>query len=281
MSDKGAVFRALHERDGAFIIPNPWDIGTARILAALGFEALATTSAGMAFSLGLPDGSVTREDVLAHCRAIVGATDLPVSADLEKGFGDSPAAVAETIEAAAATGLAGCSIEDHTGDSADPIFPFDLAVERIGAAAAACRTLSRDFVLTARCENLLWGRDDLDETIRRLQAYAAVGADVLYAPGLRDLETIRVVCAAVDKPVNVIMGLPGVSFSLDDLAAAGAKRISVGSALTRVALGAFVAAAREMASAGTFTFARDAIGFGEVERLLATGASSTETRASS
>jgi 2-methylisocitrate lyase-like PEP mutase family enzyme len=272
MTDRGAKFRALHEREGAFIIPNPWDIGSARILAALGFEALATTSAGMAFSLGLPDGAVTKEAALAHCRAIVAATALPVSADLEKGFGDSPEAVAETIAAAAATGLAGCSIEDHTGDPAAPIFAFELAVERIAAAVAACRALPRDFVLTARCENLLWGRDDLEDTIRRLQAYAAAGADVLYAPGLRDLESIRTVCASVDKPVNVIMGLPGASFTLDDLAAAGVKRVSVGSALARVALGAFVAAAREMADTGTFTFAWDAIGFRDVERLLTAGA---------
>ncbi|MGH2614776.1 MAG: isocitrate lyase/PEP mutase family protein, partial [Thermomicrobiales bacterium] len=164
---KGAVFRALHEQEGAFIIPNPWDAGTARILDALGFPALATTSAGMAFALGVPDGRVSREAALAHCRAIVVATDLPVSADLEKGFGDSPQSVVETIRAAAETGLAGCSIEDHTGDRDDPIFPFDLAVERIRAAAEASRALPDDFVLTARCENLLWGRNDLDDTIRR------------------------------------------------------------------------------------------------------------------
>lgn len=265
---KGAEFRALHEQAGAFVIPNPWDVGTARILAGMGFRALATTSAGMAFSLGVADGHVSREAVLAHCRTIVEATGLPVSADLENGFGDSPAAVAETIRAAAAIGLAGCSIEDHTGDGGDPIYPFDLAVERIQAAAAACRRLRDDFVLTARCENLLWGRDDLDDTIRRLQAFAAAGADVLYAPGLRDLDSIRTVCASVGKPVNVIMGLPGATFGVADLAAAGVKRISVGSALARASFGAFVAGGREMAEAGTFTFARHALPSAEIEAFF-------------
>jgi len=264
----GETFRALHEQEGAFIIPNPWDVGTARILAAMGFKALATTSAGMAFSLGKADGQVSPEDVLAHCQTIVAATDLPVSADLEKGFGDSPESVAETIRAAAATGLAGCSIEDFTGDHGDPIFPLNVATERIAAAVAACRQLPHDLVLTARCENLIRGRNDLADTIKRLQAYGAAGADVLYAPGLRDLESIRTVCAAVDKPVNVIMGLPGASFSLDELAAAGAKRISVGSALARVAFGAFVAAAREMANNGTFQFADQAIASSDIERYF-------------
>jgi 2-methylisocitrate lyase-like PEP mutase family enzyme len=202
----------------------------------------------------------------------VAATDLPVSADLEKGFGDSPAEVADTIVAAAETGLVGCSIEDHTGNPDDPIFPFDLAVERIAAAVTACRSLPHDFVLTARCENLLSGRDDLDDTVSRLQAYAAAGADVVYAPGLRDLESVRVVCAAVDKPVNVIFGLPGTSFSQDELASAGVKRISVGSGLSRIALGAFVAAARELADQGRFTMAREAIRSAELEGLLAAGA---------
>jgi 2-methylisocitrate lyase-like PEP mutase family enzyme len=265
---KGETFRALHEQEGAFIIPNPWDIGTARILAAMGFKALATTSAGMAFALGKGDGQVSPEDVLAHCRTIVDATDLPVSADLEKGFGDSPESVAETIRAAATTGLAGCSIEDFTGDRGNPIFPRDLATERITAAVAASRELPRDFVLTARCENLIRGRNDLDDTIKRLQAYEAAGADVLYAPGLRDLESIRTVCAAVSKPVNVIMGLPGANFSLDELAAAGARRISVGSALARVAFGAFVAAGREMANNGTFQFADQAIASADIERYF-------------
>ena len=269
---KGAEFRALHEQEGAFIIPNPWDIGTARILAALGFPALATTSAGMAFALGLPDGGVGKEEALAHCRTIVAATDLPVSADLEKGFGDSPEEVAATVLAAAGTGLAGCSIEDFTGDAADPIFPFTLAVERIEAVVEALRTIPGDFVLTARCENLLRGRDDLDDTIKRLQAFAAAGADVVYAPGLRDLAAVRAVCAAVDKPVNVIAGLPGTTFTLDELAAAGVKRISVGSALAKVAFGAFVAGAREMAEQGTFTFSRAGAKSADLEALFAAGA---------
>jgi 2-methylisocitrate lyase-like PEP mutase family enzyme len=240
----------------------------------MGFQALATTSAGMAFSLGLPEGRVSREDTLFHCRAIVTATALPVSADLEKGFGDSPESVAETIGAAAETGLAGCSIEDHTGRPDDPIFAFALAVERIAAAAEACRRLPHDFVLTARCENLLWGRRDLDDTIKRLQAFEQAGADVLYAPGLHDLEAIRTVCSAVTKPVNVVMGMPGATFGVAELAAAGVTRISVGSALARVAFGAFVKAAREMADHGSFHFSKDAIGFAELEGFFTPPASS-------
>jgi len=265
MSDKGTEFRRLHEEAGTFIIPNPWDIGTARILAALGFRALATTSAGMAFSLGVPEGQASREDVLTHCRAIVAATPLPVSADLEKGFGDSPESAAETIRAAAGLGLAGCSIEDHTGRRDDPIYDFALAVERIEAAAQACRALPHDFVLTARCENFLWGRPDLDDTIRRLQAFEKAGADVLYAPGLHDLGTIRTVCKVLTKPVNVVMGMPGATFGVAELADAGVKRISVGSALARLAFGSFVSAAREMKSEGTFRFSEKAMGFTELE----------------
>lgn len=266
----GGAFRALHGRAGAFIIPNPWDIGTARILASMGFEALATTSAGFAFSLGLPDGRVRPEQALAHCREIAGATDLPVSADLEKGFGDTPETVAQTIRAAAETGLAGCSIEDYTGRADDPIFEFDLAVERIAAAVEASRALPEDFVLTARAENFLHGRRDLDDTIKRLQAFEAAGADVLYAPGLRDLDTIRTVCESVGKPVNVVMGLPGTTFGVAELAEAGVKRISVGSALARLAYGAVVAAAEEMAQQGTFRFSDNAIGFKALEDIFAT-----------
>jgi 2-methylisocitrate lyase-like PEP mutase family enzyme len=258
-------FRRLHEEPGAFIIPNPWDIGTARILAAMGFRALATTSAGMAFSLGVAEGQTAREAVLNHCRAIVAATPLPVSGDLEKGFGDSPESAAETVRAAAGIGLAGCSLEDHTGRPDDPIYDFTLAVERIAAAAEAGRALPDDFVLTARCENFLWGRPDLDDTIRRLQAFEQAGADVLYAPGLHDLGTIRTVCAALTKPVNVVMGMPGATFGMAELAEAGVKRVSVGSALARLAYGAFVSAAREMCSAGTFHFSEGAMGFAELE----------------
>ncbi len=265
---KAKVFRALHERPGAFIIPNPWDTGTARILASLGFEALATTSAGLAFSLGVKEGVVDKAAALEHCRTIVEATDLPVSADLEKGFGDKPEEVAQTIRDAAATGLAGCSIEDHTGRRSDPIFDFDLAVERIQAAVEAKRALPHDFVLTARCENFLWGRKDLDDTIKRLQQFENAGADVLYAPGLGDLESIRTVCASLSKPVNVVMGMPGARFGLKELEESGVKRVSVGSALSRAAFGAFVRAAKEMKAQGTFNFASDAIGFTEIEAFF-------------
>ncbi len=265
MTDQGTQFRQLHEAPGAFVLPNPWDVGTARILHAMGFRALATTSAGLAFSLGVAEGQVSRDQALDHCRTLIAATPLPVSADLEKGFGDSPDSAAETVRAAAAVGLAGCSLEDHTGDRRAPIFDASLAVERIAAAAEACRSLPADFVLTARCENFLWGRPDLDDTIRRLQAFEAAGADVLYAPGLPDLDSIRTVCAAVSKPVNVVMGMPGATFSVTELAAAGVKRISTGSALARRAFGAFVEAAREMRSAETFRFSDQAIGFAELE----------------
>ncbi len=260
-----SAFRKLHEREGAFVIPNPWDAGSARILASMGFEALATTSAGFAFSLGMKDSTVPEDAVLDHCREIAGATPLPVSADLEKGFGDRPETVAATIGKAAAAGLAGCSIEDHTGDPGDPIFAFDLAVERIAAATEAAGRLDRDFVLTARAENYLHGRLDLDDTIRRLQAFEKAGADVLYAPGLRTLEDIRAVCAAVSKPVNVVMGFAGAAFSVSELSAAGVKRISVGSSLARLAYGELIRAAREIRDEETFSYAERAPGFREIE----------------
>ncbi|MEZ5774695.1 MAG: isocitrate lyase/phosphoenolpyruvate mutase family protein [Hyphomicrobiaceae bacterium] len=265
MTAPGEVFRALHERPGAFIIPNPWDVGSARLLAAHGFEALATTSAGLAFSLGLAEGRVPRSETLRHCRDIVAATPLPVSADLEKGFGDSPESVADTIRAAAETGLAGCSIEDHTGRRDHPIYDLELAVERIAAAVEAARALPRDFVVTARCERLLWAMPDLDDVIARLCAFESAGADVLYAPGLRDLASIRTVCGALHKPVNVVMGMPGPTFTVSELADAGVKRISVGSALARCAYGSLIRGAREMAGAGTFGFASTAADFAEIE----------------
>jgi 2-methylisocitrate lyase-like PEP mutase family enzyme len=270
-SDKSRAFRALHERPGAFIIPNPWDVGTARILAGLGFQALATTSAGLAFALGRRDGegAVSRDEALAHaCAIIVAATPLPVSADLENGFGDAPETAAQTIRLAAETGLVGASIEDATGDPERPIYDAMLAAERIAAAAEAARALPFPFTLTARAENLLHGRPDLDDTIRRLQAFEAAGAHVLYAPGLRDLDTIRTVCATVGKPVNVIMGLAGTAFSVEDLAAAGVRRISLGSALARIALGAFLRAAREVKERGTFTFAESAAPFAEIAPFM-------------
>lgn len=266
--DPGSVFRALHRAPGAFVIPNPWDVGSARLLAALGFSALATTSAGLAYAHGLRDGGISTAAALDHCRALVAATPLPVSADLERGFGDDPDSVAATIRAAAAVGLAGCSIEDHTGRRDRPIYDFGAAVERIAAAAEACRGLPGDFVLTARCENFLWGRPDLDDTIGRLVAFERAGADVLYAPGLRDLETIRTVCAALTKPVNVVMGLAGANLGVADLAQAGVKRISLGSSLARAAYGAMIAAAREITEQGRFDRAAAAIGFGEIEALF-------------
>lgn len=262
-ADRSSAFRALHQREGAFIIPNPWDVGSARILAAIGFEALATTSAGYAFSLGRKDGGVSGPEMLEHCREIVAATSLPVSADLERGLGDTPETAAQTIREAAATGIAGASLEDFSGDPARPIYDFGLAVERIAAASEAARGLGRDFVLTARAENFLHRRPDLDDTIKRLQAFEAAGADVLYAPGLRELDEIRAVCAAVSKPVNVLM--PGAAFSLADLAAAGARRISVGSALARLAYGSLILAAREMHATGSFAFAPNAATFAEIE----------------
>ena len=267
----GAILRALHEREGCFVIPNPWDVGSARILASMGFEALATTSAGMAFALGWQEGSVSLEDTLDHCRQLVDATPLPVSADLEKGFGESPASVAETILAAAETGLAGGSIEDHSGDRSNPIFEFDFAVERIAAAVEASRSLSQDFVLTARAENFLWGRRDLDDTIRRLQAFSKAGADVLYAPGLPDLDSVRRVCAEVDKPVNVVMGLSSTGFTVAQLREAGVKRISVGASFARAAYGTFVAAANEVINDGSFTYADSAIGFTEMNAFFGRG----------
>jgi 2-methylisocitrate lyase-like PEP mutase family enzyme len=259
---RSSPFRDLHNRPNAFIIPNPWDVGSAKILAAMGFEALATTSAGYAFSRGRKDGGISTSEMLEHCRDIVAATPLPVSADLEKGFGDTPESAAQTIREAAHAGLAGASIEDFSGDRNHPIYEFGLAAERIAAASEAARALGRDFVLTARAENFLHGRPDLDDTIRRLQAFDTAGADVLYAPGLRDLDQVRAVCAAVSKPVNVLVG---ASFALADLEAAGAKRLSVGSGLARLAYGSLIGAAREMRQTGTFTFAQNAAGFAEIE----------------
>ncbi len=265
MASSGTEFRNLHNQPGAFIIPNPWDVGSARILAGMGFKALATTSAGMAFSMGICEGEATRDMVLNHCRQIVDSTPLPVSADLEKGFGDTAESAAETIRLAAETGLAGGSIEDFSGDPQKPIYDFDLAVERIAAAAEAARGLPNDFVLTARAENFLHNRPDLDDTIRRLQAFEKAGADVLYAPGLSKIDEIRVVCASVSRPVNVVMGLPGVTLSARELADAGVKRISVGSAIARLAYGALLKAGQEMAQTETFAFAKDAAGFAEIE----------------
>ena len=267
--EKANTFRGLHERPGAFVIPNPFDAGTARILAGLGFEALATTSAGCAFGLGRADGAITRDEALAHARAIVDATPLPVSADLENGYDDAPDGVALTVKLAAEAGLCGCSIEDASGRAEQPIYDFSHAVERIVAAVEAARGLPFPFTLTARAENFLHGRPDLDDTIRRLQAFEAAGADVLYAPGLREEGAIRTVCASLSKPVNVIMGLTGAAFSVEQLAGFGVRRISLGSALARAAFGEFLRAAEEVRQRGTFSFAERAASFKEIERFMA------------
>jgi 2-methylisocitrate lyase-like PEP mutase family enzyme len=267
LSEKGKKFRALHAGPKAFIIPNPWDAGSARILASLGFQALATTSAGFAFSLGRRDGQVTREEALEHCRAIAEATDLPVAADLENCFGDEAETVSETIRLAGSTGIVGGSVEDATSDGR--IYKQAHAVERVAAAVEAARALPFPFTLTARAENFLHGRADLDDTIRRLQAFAAAGADVLYAPGLTSLDAIRKVCAAVaPKPVNVLAGMKGANFPLAELKAAGARRISVGGALARAALGALLSAGREMKEQGTFTFVDGAAPSAEVNGIM-------------
>lgn len=269
--ERGEAFRELHRRPGIFAVPNPWNAGSARMLAALGFEALATTSAGLAFSIGKPDveGAVTREETLANAREIAAATPLPVSADLENGFGDDPEACAETIRLAAAAGLVGGSIEDATGRASAPIYPFDLAVERVKAAVAAARALPFPFTLTARAENFLNRRPDLPDTLRRLQAFAEAGADVLYAPGLKTREDIAAVVRAVaPKPVNVVMGLAGAAFPLAELEQLGVKRVSVGSAFARAAYGAFLRAAREVKDSGTFTFAADAVPYAEINALF-------------
>jgi 2-methylisocitrate lyase-like PEP mutase family enzyme len=266
--EKGKAFRALHERPGAFIVPNPWDVGTARLLAHLGFEALATTSAGYAFSVGQRDNTIGRDRMMAHVREIVSATDLPVSADLENGFGDDPETVAETIRIAASTGLAGASIEDSSGRPSDPIYERGLAVARIEAAVGVVRSLSYPFTLTARAENYLVGRPDLGDTIERLLAYQEAGADVLYAPGLKSRADIADLVRSLDRPVNVVMGLQGAQLSLSELSEIGVKRVSVGSALSRAALGAFLRAAREMRERGTFTFAEEAVSYREISEMF-------------
>lgn len=267
-TEKYQRFCGLHEQAGAFVIPNPWNAGSAMILQSLGYEALATTSAGLAFSLGRCDsqGEISRDDILANASEIVESCNLPVSADLENGFGDRPEDCAQTIQLAAGIGLVGGSIEDATGRSDVPIHDFQLAVERVAAAAEASRQLP--FLLTARCENFLHGRRDLDDTINRLQAFEAAGADVLYAPGLPDLDAIRTLCASLTKPVNVVMGLSGPSWSVSQLADAGVKRISVGGSFARAALGGFIRAASEVREQGTFGYAREALPDAEARRYM-------------
>ena len=269
-AEKAKAFRELHERRQAFIIPNPWDVGTARLLERLGFEALATTSMGFALSIGKLDNAVGRDTVMEHAAAVTSATRLPVSADLENGFGDAPETAAETIRLAAKAGLVGGSIEDATERKEAPIYEFERAVERVRAAAEAARSLSFPFTLTARAENFLHDRRDLKDTIRRLQAYQEAGADVLYAPGLTTKEEITEVVRSVDRPVNVLMGLKGVHWSLEELSAMGVRRVSVGSGLYRVAHAAFLRAAREMHEAGTFTaMANEPMYGSDIGKLLA------------
>jgi 2-methylisocitrate lyase-like PEP mutase family enzyme len=265
--DKARLFRKLHHGDQAFLIPNPWDIGTARLLKNLGFQALATTSGGYAFSVGRRDGEVPRDAMIAHVSAIASSVDVPVSADLMNGFGDPPETGAETILLASQAGAVGGSIEDATGRDANPIYEKAFAADRVRAAAESARR--SEFVLTARAENYLNGRPDLKDTIERLQAYQEAGADVLYAPGLRTSEEIREVIRSVDRPVNVLVGLPGMTLGLAELSALGVKRISVGSALARFALGAFLQAAREMQSEGTFRFAESAASSKELNAQFA------------
>jgi len=267
-AEKGSAFRALHERDSPFIIPNPWDVGTARLLAHLGFEALSTTSAGYAFSVGRRDNTISRQEMMAHVSAIASATDLAVSGDLENGYGDAAEDAAETIRLAAAAGLVGGSIEDATGRPDHAIYEKEHAIERVRAAAEAARALPFTFTLTGRAENYLHGRPDLKDTIQRLQAYQEAGTDVLYAPGLASKEDIAAVVSSVDRPVNVLMGLQGVQLSQAELSELGVKRISVGSALARAALGVFLRAAREMRQHGTFTFADEAVSYRDISAMF-------------
>ncbi|HLN03010.1 MAG TPA: isocitrate lyase/phosphoenolpyruvate mutase family protein [Bryobacteraceae bacterium] len=267
-NEKAARFRALHEAPGAFVIPNPWDVGSARILAGLCFPALATSSAAAASSMGRRDGGLTRDEALAHARMIVEATDLPVSADLEKGFGDAPEVVAETIRLAAEVGLVGCTIEDSTGNPESPLYEIELAVERIAAGAEAARTLPFPFLLTARAHNLLYAGASLDETIKRLQAFEKAGAAVLFAPGLPDLAAVETVCAAVSKPVNFMVGIKGKSFSVAALTAAGVKRISLATSLYRAAMTGFLEAAHEVRDTGRFGFLDRCVTTPELNELM-------------
>ena len=266
-SEKAELFRKLHLNDGPFVMPNAWDIGSARILTGLGFESIATTSAGMAYALGKPDGTVSREATLGHCRDIVSATPLPVSADLGNGFGDAPEKIYQIILAAAGTGLAGCSIEDFTGNMDAPNFEESLAVERIEAASEACKSLPFDFVLTARHE--VWDEaPDLDDIINRLHAFEAAGADVLFAPGLEDFDSIRTVVSAVTKPFSVMMMEPGLPYGVNELSEIGVKRISVGSAFAQLAYGSLIGAAQEIANRGSFQFIRKTIDYKELETFF-------------
>jgi 2-methylisocitrate lyase-like PEP mutase family enzyme len=267
-TEKAAKFQALHQRPGAFLIPNPWDAGSARVLAGLGFEAFASSSSAAAATFGRRDGKLTRDEALTSARAIVQATDLPVSADLENGFGDSPDVVSETVRMAAEAGLVGCSIEDSTKDKNHPLYEIQFAAERIAAAVEAARSMPFHFTLTARAENFVRGKPELDDAIKRLQAYEKAGADVLFAPGLPDLAAVREVCAAVSKPVNFMVALRDKSFTVAQLAEAGVKRISFASSLYRAAMTGLVEAASEAKQKGTFGFFEKAITGAELHKFL-------------
>jgi 2-methylisocitrate lyase-like PEP mutase family enzyme len=265
--EKAARFQALHEGP-TFIIPNPWDVASARVLAGLGFQALATSSAASAMAMGKRDGGLSRDEALSHAQMIVSATDLPVSADLEKGFGDDPKIVAETVRMAAHAGLVGCTIEDATGNPQRPLFDFDLAVERIAAAAESARAFPFPFLLTARAHNLMFPGANLDETIARLQAFEKAGADVLFAPGLPDLTAVRAVCSAVSKPVNFMVGIKGKSFSVVELTSAGVRRISLATSLYRAAMTGLLKAAHSVKEEGRFAFVDDSVTTSDLIKIM-------------
>lgn len=263
--DKYSAFRELHESNESFLLPNPWDIGSARLLKASGFKALATTSAGHAYTFGQGDGSMDTQRILEHCKALVDATDLPVTGDLGKGFGNSPEAVADTIKKASETGLAGCSIEDYTGDPDNPIYDFTLAVERIAAACEAKNSLQHDFILTARCDNYACEIRQFDETLERLKAFELAGADVLYPPGLDDLEQITQCCSALDKPVNIVLESLSSTVTIKSLIGAGVKRMSLGSGLYLAAIGSFLSSVNEIKNTGTLNFLEHAADYSALE----------------
>jgi 2-methylisocitrate lyase-like PEP mutase family enzyme len=267
-NEKADRFRALHDGPGVFVIPNPWDIGSSRMLAGLGFQALATSSAAAAAALGRRDRTLTRDEALAHAQLIVDATDLPVSADLENGFGDAPEVVAETVRLAAGAGFVGCTIEDSTGNQDNPLYEDRLAVERVAAAAQAARAFRFPFMLTARAHNLLYAAPSLDATIRRLQAFEEAGADVLFAPGLPDLAAVRAVCATVSKPVNFMVGIQGKSFSVSELAAAGVRRISLATSLYRAAMTGLLDAASAVKETGQFGFLDKSMATADLYKLM-------------
>jgi len=268
-SEMAARFRALHDAPGAFVIPNPWDVGSARILAGIGFQALATSSSASAAAIGRRDNRLGRDQALAHARSIVDAIDLPVSADLENGFGDAPEDVALTIRRAADVGLVGCTIEDSTGKSGQPLYELSLAVERIAAAAEEARALPFPFLLTARAHNFLYAEPSLDDTIARLQAYERAGADVLFAPGLPDLAAVRTVCTSVSRPFNFMVGIKGQAFPIADLAAAGVKRVSLATSLYRAAMSGLLDALAEVRDCGRFEFLERCTTMPELYRLMA------------